>query len=79
MPRNNRTPTVKVPLSLDPAKNGVLEELAGLGIFGKNKAEVASTILAQWIWDNEEKLRRQGIKFQSVKNSRRAPISRGKP
>lgn len=78
MPRNNRTPTVKVALSLDPAKNGVLEELAGLGIFGKNKAEVASTILAQWIWDNEEKLHRQGIELRSATNSRRAPISRGK-
>jgi len=67
-----------VTLSLDPAKNGVLEELAGLGIFGKNKAEVASTILAQWIWDNEEKLRRQGIRVQTDKGSRRVPVSREK-
>jgi len=70
---------VKVALSLDPAKNSVLEELAGLGIFGKNKAEVASTILAQWIWDNEEKLRRQGIKLQAVRVLRRGSISGEKP
>jgi hypothetical protein len=66
MSRRNRAGTVRVPLSLDPAKNRVLEELADVGIFGKNKAEVASAILAQWIWQNEEKLRRHGITLAEI-------------
>ncbi len=67
MPRRNRTPTVRVPLSLEPATNAVLEDLATLGIFGKNKAEVASALLAQWIWDNEDKLSRRGIQLPRKK------------
>jgi len=43
--------------------NRVLEELAGSGIFGKNKSEVAGSILWKWVWDNEEKLLRQGVRI----------------
>jgi hypothetical protein len=78
MPRRNRTSTVRVPLSLDPAKDRVLEQLARLGLFGKNKAEVASTILAQWIWDNEEKLRRHGIRLRSFKKFLKGNLFTGK-
>ena len=55
--------TIRLPLSLDPAMNRILEELAGDGIFGKNKAEVAVGILWKWIWDNEDKLGRQGVRL----------------
>jgi hypothetical protein len=61
MPRTNRVETVKVGLSLDPATNQVLDELATIGLFGKNKSEVGSTIIRMWTWDNEEKLTRHGI------------------
>ncbi|HTQ53182.1 MAG TPA: hypothetical protein VMI94_01910 [Bryobacteraceae bacterium] len=50
-------------MSLDPTLNRVLEELANHGILGKNKAEVAVSILWKWIWDNEDKLGRQGIQL----------------
>jgi hypothetical protein len=63
MARRNRVGTVKVPLSLDPTTDRVLEELAGIGIFGKNKAEVGSSILREWIWENEDKLARQGVRL----------------
>jgi hypothetical protein len=61
--RKNRVGTIKLPLSLDPTLNRVLEELADNGILGKNKAEVAVAILWKWIWDNEDKLGRQGIRL----------------
>jgi len=61
--RKNRVATIKLPLSLDPTLHRVLEELANNGIFGKNKAEVAVSILWKWIWDNEDKLARQGIRL----------------
>jgi hypothetical protein len=63
MRRKNLIGTVRVPLSLDPTTDTVLERLARLGIFGKNKAEVGVTIVRHWIWDNEEKLTRQGIQL----------------
>jgi len=64
MATRNRTGTIRVPLSLDPITDGVLERLAAIGLFGKNKAQVAATILGQWVWDNEEKLGRHGIKLK---------------
>lgn len=64
MKRRNRTETIRVILSLDPATDGVLEYLAHIGLFGKSKARVAATIIGNWIWDNEEKLNRQGIRIQ---------------
>ena len=64
MKRRNRTETIRVILSLDPDTDGVLEGLAHIGLFGKSKARVAATIIGNWIWDNEEKLSRQGIRIQ---------------
>jgi hypothetical protein len=61
MARNNRVATIKLPLSLDSTMNRILEELANRGIFGKNRAEVAVGVLWKWIWDNEDKLGRQGV------------------
>jgi hypothetical protein len=61
MPRNNRVSTVKLSLSLDATMDRVLEDLASAGILGKNKAEVAVGILWKWIWDNEDRLQRQGV------------------
>jgi hypothetical protein len=54
-------------LSLDLTTDSVLERLAEIGIFGKNKAEVAVTILRHWLWDNEEKLTRQSIQLTGAK------------
>jgi hypothetical protein len=38
-----------------------LEELASAGLLGKSKAEVATAILWQWFWNNQEELAAQGI------------------
>jgi hypothetical protein len=70
MARRNRTETVRVPLSLDLTTDNVLKRLAEIGIFGKNKAEVAVTILRHWLWDNEEKLTRQNVQLTGVKKGR---------
>ncbi len=70
--RKNRVGTVKLPLSLDPTMNRLLEELANDGIFGKNRAEVAVAILWKWIWDNEDKLGRQGVRLVARHGRRKA-------
>ena len=61
MPRRNLIGTVKVPISFDATTDRILERLAAIGIFGKNKAQVAAAIVRTWIWENEEKLNRQGV------------------
>src|SRR3972149_5537707 len=63
MSRKNRVQSVKIPFLLYSSLNHVLEQLAMRGLLGKNKAEVARAILWDWVWDNEEKLRRQGVRL----------------
>jgi hypothetical protein len=48
-------------LSLSDTANRVLEQLAEIGILGKTKAEIATRIVTDWIWQNEDRLSRQGI------------------
>lgn len=55
-------------LSLSESVDQVLEEVAALGLLGKTKAEVAARIITQWIWDNEDRLGRQGIKLRRNRN-----------
>ncbi len=76
MARRNRTQTIRLTLSLDPTTDKVLEDLATIGPFGKNKAQVASMILSQWIWDNEEKLSRNGVKLVRSSKSK-ATVKKG--
>ena len=61
MRRKNRTETVRVILSLDSTTHDVLDRIARLGIFGKTKAEAGTSILRYWIWENQDKLERQGV------------------
>lgn len=50
-------------MSLSDTANGVLEQLAEIGILGKTKAEIATRIVTDWIWQNEDRLLRQGIRL----------------
>lgn len=55
--------TGRVQMSLSDTANGVLEQLAEIGILGKTKAEIATRIVTDWIWQNEDRLLRQGIRL----------------
>jgi hypothetical protein len=70
MRRRNKAATVRLQLSVDPTTNDVLEDLASLGVFAKNRAEVATAILSQWVWENEEKLARRGIELPRKRSNR---------
>lgn len=61
MRRKNPVRTERAQLSLSDSTNTVLEQLADLGILGKTKAEIATRIVTDWIWNNEDRLLRQGI------------------
>jgi hypothetical protein len=50
-----------VQLSLSDSTNAILEQLAQIGTLGKTKAEIGSRIITDWIWNNEDRLLRQGI------------------
>jgi len=52
-------------LRLDETADRLLSELADAGLLGKSKAAVATAILWQWFWDNQEKLASQGIKLRN--------------
>ena len=68
----NTVRTERVQLSLSDSANAVLEQLADIGVLGKTKAEIANRIVTDWIWNNEDRLLRQGI------NLRRLGIGQGK-
>jgi hypothetical protein len=57
----NSVSTERVQLSLSENLVDVLAQIAELGILGKNKAEIATWIVTEWIWSNEDRLARQGI------------------
>jgi hypothetical protein len=65
----NKIRTERAQISLSDNANRILQELVPLGIHGKTKAEIVGGIVNRWIWDNEDRLLRQGIKVRPQKKS----------
>lgn len=61
MPRQNDVATCRVQVTLDINTERVIGDLASVGIYGTNKSEVAAAIIRSWLWDNQERLRINGI------------------
>jgi hypothetical protein len=61
MPRENRVESRALLLRISPAAEQLLEQLAEKGLYGKNKAEVATFILREWTWRNTDKLKDHGV------------------
>jgi hypothetical protein len=59
-------------MSLSDTANRVLEKLAEVGILGKTKAEIATRIVTDWIWQNEDRLLRQGISLREGRKKTRS-------
>jgi hypothetical protein len=59
----NKIGTERVQLSISESGDRVLQNLAQIGILGKTKAEIATRIVTDWIWQNEDRLFRQGIRL----------------
>lgn len=74
MRRKNRVRTERAQLSISNNTDRILQRVADIGILGKTKAEVAARIVTDWIWANEGRLLRQGIKLAD----RRSDTSRRK-
>jgi hypothetical protein len=61
VPRRKGTETAKLQLTVPKATERILERMCTFGIQGRNKAEVASWIITNWIWENQEALERNGV------------------
>ncbi len=61
MPRKNGVKTLRLQVTIDATTDRVIEQMVKLGIHGSNKSEVACSVIRHWLWDNQEKLRTNGI------------------
>ncbi|WP_206999819.1 hypothetical protein [Trinickia mobilis] len=64
MPRTNAVETKKLQLTVDVATDYLIGEIAQLGLHGTSKSEVACSIIRMWLWDNQAKLRENGISLR---------------
>lgn len=53
-------------LRISPAMEQLLEELAERGLYGRNKAEIASFILREWTWSSIGKLKDHGVEVDDL-------------
>ncbi|MES9970326.1 MAG: hypothetical protein AB2603_17285 [Candidatus Thiodiazotropha endolucinida] len=65
--RRNGIKTAKLQLTVDETTDRVVSEMVQIGIHGANKAEVASWILRNWIWENQKQLNENGISLKTSK------------
>lgn len=72
MPRRKGTETVKLQLTVAETIDRILSDMVAFGIHGRNKAEVASWIISNWIWDNQTALERNGVPL-AVESGRPQP------
>ena len=74
MARTNLVETKKLQLTVDVATDRLVGEIAALGLHGTSKSEVACSIIRMWLWDNQTKLRDNGIELQRPR-SRQVPAA----
>jgi hypothetical protein len=63
----NIAETTKLQLTVAVATDRLIEEIAGIGLHGTTKSEVACSIIRMWLWDNQAKLRDSGIHIRPQK------------
>ena len=67
MHRRNSIRTAKIQVSVDRNTDQVIEKMIPVGLHGKNKSEVASWIIREWIWHNQSSLANVGVHIVSQK------------
>ena len=61
MAKRNGVESEKLQVTVDKTTERIVSEMVTLGIHGQNKSQVAAWILRTWIWDNQDRLRQNGI------------------
>jgi hypothetical protein len=69
MVKNKGTETCKLQVTVDSVTDRLIGDISLLGFQGTTKSEVACHILRKWLWDNQEKLRQNGVRVASIDNS----------
>lgn len=70
MAKNNKVETLKVQATVDVVTDRVLNDIVALKFQGTTKSEVVCSILRMWLWENQDKLRQNGVEISPVdKNS----------
>lgn len=72
MRSRNPIRTQRAQLSLSASAGAILDQLAKLGILGKTRAEIAGRIVTDWIWNNEDRLKRQGISLRPKRSAKKS-------
>lgn len=67
--RGNLGGTTKLQLTVATTTDRLIGEIAAMGLHGTSKAEVASSIISMWLWENESKLRASGIDIHANRGS----------
>lgn len=62
--RSNVVETKKLQLTVDVVTDQVIGEIAQLGVHGTSKSEVACSIIRMWLWENQARLRDNGINLR---------------
>lgn len=60
----------KLQVTVDAVTDRLIGDIATLGFQGTNKSEVACSILRSWLWENQEKLRQNGVQIASTEKNR---------
>ena len=79
MRQKNKQRSARVQLSISKNVDRILEEVAEIGILGKTKTEVATSIVTDWIWSNEDRLLRQDISLNGEPRRKTKHTKSGRP
>jgi hypothetical protein len=66
MRKRNGLSTARLQVSLDETTDRILARMIPVGIHGKNKSEVASWIIREWIWHNQQQLAGVGVSVSQI-------------
>jgi hypothetical protein len=67
----NGVQTVRLQVSVDTTTDQVLQRMIPIGLHGRNKSEVASWIIREWIWHNQADLARVGVIISPPRDTQR--------
>ncbi len=69
MPKKNGIPTVRINVTVDQVTSKVVEKMMEVGFHGQSRSEVASWIIKEWIWHNQDSLSKVGVQLYKHQDS----------
>ncbi len=66
MAKLNDSKTCKLQVTVDAVTDRLIDDISKLKFQGTTKSEVAYTIIRMWLWENQEKLRHNGVQIAPI-------------